>query len=163
MATTRAGGAFYVDTSGFNRLARNLRAAAPQSFKAAQKSIRAVALVVAEDAKARAPLPEIADVIKTRMSGLNARVRAQGEVPVIFEIGSKGTRGTIRHPVLNSAGSPKREGTSGKFHYDRAKVGWASMPARPYLYPALEAHRAEAEAAVEDAVAYAVERAVGDL
>jgi hypothetical protein len=134
-----------VDTRALNRLARDLRKSAPEAAAAAKTRIRAMAEVVAEDARHRAGFStRIPTTIRVRSTGFTVRIVAGGDAaPDAAPLENKGREGDFRHPVFG----------------DRER--WVSQKARPFLAPALDAHREmvvhELEAAVHDAVERALE------
>lgn len=145
--TSKSGGVkVVVDTKALARLARDLRAAAPEAWKACRVSLRAAGEIVAQDARARTSYSSrIPGSIKVRVtSGGNVKVVAGGEAaPDAAAIENRG-RGHVRHPVFGD------------------REVWTDKNSRPaFLAPALEAHYEEVADMVTDAVAAAVDRALG--
>ena len=133
------------DTRALSRLARDLRKAAPEAALAARLRIRGAAEVVAEDARQRASFSKrIPATVKVRGSGLSVKIIAGGDAaPDAAPLENQGRQGQFRHPVFGNR--------------DR----WVSQQARPFLAPALDAHREMVAREIEDAVYEAVKRAVG--
>lgn len=136
-----------VDASAMSRLARELKAAAPEVYAAFRSELRAVAQVVATDAKGRASFStRIPATIKVRTGVGTVKVVAGGEAaPDAAPLENRGVAGSFRHPV-----------------YGNRNV-WVEQQARPFLAPALEAHREAVVTGIEAAVTRAVERAIGGV
>lgn len=134
-----------VDTRGLSQLARDLRAASPESWKALRLALRAAAEPVKLDAQSRAGFSKrIPGTIKVRVgSGGSVKIVAGGSnAPDAAPLENKGREGTFRHPIPGN------------------REKWVNQQARPFLAPALDAHRDEVAAAIESAVADAVARAL---
>jgi bacteriophage HK97-gp10 putative tail-component len=142
--TSKSGISIYADTKQLSVLARNLRIAAPEAWKACRVSLRAAGNVVASDARSRASYSSrIPASIKVRTTaGGNVKVVAGGpQAEDAAPLENKGRAGTFRHPVF---------GTD----------TWVEQKAQPFLAPALAAHESEVAQMIEDAVTAAVERAI---
>lgn len=132
----------YADTAALSRLARNLRRAAPEAWKAYSETVRAAAQVVLDDMKQRTEYSS-----RIPQSG-KVRVTAAGNVVIEFTAPDaapieNGGKGFVRHPVYG--------------HRDR----WTAKNSHPaFAAPALKAHEAEILAAVEKAITEAVARAL---
>ena len=134
-----------VDTRGLQQLARDLRRSAPDSYKALRGSLRVAVQPVVDDAKARAGFSKrIPATIRARIgSGASIKIVAGGpNAPDAAPLENKGQAGTFRHPVFGN------------------REKWVNQPARPFLAPALDAHRDEIAAAIELAVYEAVRDAL---
>lgn len=143
---SQSGVAIVADTSQLSQLAKDLRIAAPEAWKACRVSLRAMGQVVAEDARQRASFSSrIPASIRVRVtSGGNVKVIAGGNAaPDAAAIENRG-KGHVRHPVFGD-----RDVWTDK----------NSLPA--FLSPALDAHREEVVKGIEDAVVAAVERVIG--
>jgi hypothetical protein len=134
-----------VDTRSLSRLSRELRAAAPDAQRAARARIKAAAEVVAQDARQRASFSRrIPDSIVVRGSGLRMKIVAGGDkAPDAAPLENQGRQGTFRHPVFGN------------------RERWVNQQARPFLAPALDAHREMVANEIEAAVVEAVDRAIG--
>ena len=142
---SQSGVSVVADTRELATLARSLRRASPEAWKAYRLAVREMAQIVAEDAKSRASFStRIPDTIKVRvLASGNVEIVAGGpNAPDAAPLENKGQAGTFRHPVFGN------------------REVWVSQPARPFLAPALDAHREQVAKAIEDAVMAAVERAV---
>lgn len=142
MANSQSGFSIVADTKQMASLARGLRRAAPLAYKAAQKSIRAVAVIVKNEAAANAPGARIAGSGSVRMNGLNAKVRFGGDAaPDAAPIENEG-KGFIRHPTFGH--NP-----------------WTAKNSHPaFLWPAFQNHQEEAAKTIEQAVYDAVDLAI---
>jgi hypothetical protein len=126
---------------GYSQLLRGLKKLAPEVDKNLRKELRGLAAGVASDAKANASwsdrIPPAIGVSVTN-KGVGVRVaRKRAPHGSLFERGSRGNRGAIRHPVFGSD-------------------TWVSQPTRPFLQPAVDSRRddllRDAEAALRKAV-----------
>lgn len=144
-ANSKTGIPIVADTRQMTVLARDLRRASPEAWKACRVALRAAGQVVADDAKQRASFStRIPGSIKVRVARGNVKVVAGGPAaPNAAPLENKGRAGKFRHPVFG----------------DRER--WVDQPARPFLAPALEAHREEVAKAIEDAVYAATVRVIG--
>jgi hypothetical protein len=148
------------DTAALDKLARNLKAASPASYKAAKKGLRAAGVVVMEKAAKSADWGRISgqdpedEGSRTMNSGhvsvsngLLVRVWFGGAgAPQAAAIENDG-KGFVRHPTY----SPRPTAPE--------KVGWTDKHSKPaYLEPA----RAATEAAVATSVRDVVEQAIDD-
>ena len=142
---SRSGIPIVVDTRSVNRLSRDLRRAAPEAAAVARARIRAAAAVVAADAKERASFStRIPGSIKVRGSALGVKIVAGGSsAPDAAPLENHGRDGMFRHPVFGN------------------REKWVEQQARPFLAPALDAHREMVADEIEAAVYEAVARAVG--
>jgi hypothetical protein len=123
-----------VDTSDLRYLSRALREASPAAWRALCRDLRVMAQVVADDARKRASystrIPGSIHVAG-RLSTL--KVVAGGDAaPDGAPLENKGRTGKFRHPV-NAWAYPGQ----------RSRWKWGNQQARPFLAPALEAHREE--------------------
>ena len=142
---SQSGVGIVADTRGLSRLARDLRRASPEAWRACRAGLLAAAQPVAEDARQRASFStRIPATIRVRVgSGANVKIVAGGPgAPDAAPLENRGRAGTFRHPVFGN------------------RERWVDQPARPFLSPALEAHREEVAVALEEAVTGAVERAL---
>lgn len=151
--TSRTGISAVADTRGLSRLARDLRRAAPEAWRAYRLAARAAAQPTLKDARARASYSRRRDERNSRgiPASLRIRVTAGGNVKVVAggarapnaaPIENRG-RGFVRHPVFG--------------HRDR----WTSKGSHPaFLAPAFDAHREAAVRVIEEAVTMAVEQAL---
>lgn len=130
----------YADTAALSRLARNLRAAGPASWKAYRVAVRAAAAPMLADMQDRASFSS-----RIPQSG-KVQVTAGGNVKIVFSapdaapIENRG-RGMVRHPVF------------GNRNVWTAKNSHAAFAA-----PALAAHQAAMVEAIETAITDAVRR-----
>ncbi len=142
---SQSGVSIVCDTSSLARLARDLRRASPDAWKAYRVSVRAMAQVVLDDARSRAAfstrIPQSGRIRIT--SGGNVKVVFGGDLaPDAAAIENKG-RGFVRHPVFGD------------------RQDWTDKNSHPaFLAPAFEAHREEVLTAIEEAVIEAVDVAV---
>lgn len=149
---SNAGVGIYVDTKAFNRMASDLRRVAPEVYKTAQVSLRAVARNTLAKAAAKASYSKrIPGSGKVRMRGLNAKIQFGGDAaPNAAPIENKG-KGFVRHPVF----IPKDQlpGPPGR---------WTEKNSHPaFLGPSFEEDRDEAMAIIDEAVFRTIERTVG--
>lgn len=138
-----------IDATALRKLAKDLRAAAPELSTELRIQLRAAGEVVAADARTRAEAASktIPPSIKVRVSGLTVSVVAGGNgVPLagLMELGNKGGRSgatTFKHPVFGT---------------------WVtSTPPQnmhPYLGPAAVANETEFEAAAFGAIDTVVDK-----
>lgn len=136
-SSSLSGVGFTADASQLRTLSRSLRMAPLEIRREIGIELRAMADLVAKDAKSRASWSSrIPGSIHRQGSGLSIRVVAGGaDAPnaAPLESGSKGHGGVNRHPVFAAVGSAAY-GNSGR---------WVDQPTRPFLLPALDAHRTE--------------------
>jgi hypothetical protein len=134
------------DTRGLARLARDLRRASPEAWKAYRVRVREVAEVVLKDAQSRASYSSrIPQTGKVRvLSSGNVVITFGGDAaPDAAPIENKG-KGFVRHPVFGN------------------RDKWTSKGSHPaFAAPALDAHAEEVMRELEAAVCEAVERVVG--
>jgi hypothetical protein len=168
---SKSGMPIFVDTSALSRLTHDFAKAPLSVRKAVYKSVRAVAQVVADDAKMRASFSSrIPETIKVRGSGFRLKVVAGGEgAPDAAPLENNGNPGKFRHPVFEVSGA---NGGGGRWHGKRRnapKAGlsrrggiapWVDQQAMPFLAPALDAHREEVVRVLTDAVHDAVVLAI---
>jgi hypothetical protein len=115
------------------RLAVMAKAAAPELRRQIPKRLREAAEPVKADAERRKPSQRITIGLRTSLPaarGANVKItaRSPSDPPLagLLELGSQGSGGRyIRHPVY---GRPP----------------YVNQPTKPYLKPAIEAHKAEA-------------------
>lgn len=145
MASSKSGIPVAVDTRALSRLARDLRAASPEAWKAYRLAVREVAEVVKRDAQSRSSYSKrIPDSMRIRTTAAgNVKLIAGGDAaPNAAAIENRG-RGFVRHPVFGD------------------RENWTDKNSHPaFLAPALADHQEEVARAIEDAVYAAVERAV---
>jgi hypothetical protein len=135
----RASGPVQVQVSGLPELRRALRAFSPSVDKSFRKRLRAVAVVVAADAKGRASWSRrIPRSITPGVTAKGAQITVRGAIAPhgpLYE--GDGRRGSFRHPFFGNR--------------DR----WYQQTTRPFVRPAVEARAAyiseEGVAAVEQA------------
>lgn len=143
---SQSGISVVADTRELAKFARSLRRASPEAWAAYRAAVRVAAEAVAADARSRAGFStRIPATIKVRvLSSGNIEITAGGDAaPDAAPLENKGKGGTFRHPVFGN------------------REVWVNQPARPFLAPALEAHREEVAQAIEDAVMVALNRAIG--
>jgi hypothetical protein len=144
--TSKSGVSIVCDTKALSRLARDLRFAAPEVWKATRVQLRAAGQIVADDWKARAGAwsTTVPGSIKVRVtSGGNVKVVAGGAAsPVAAPAENHGRAGTFRAPLFGD------------------REHWYDHKAHPDGAEALAAHQDEVAEAIENAVAEAVERAL---
>jgi hypothetical protein len=154
-STSSTGVPIVADTRQLSRLARDLRASVPTVWKAYRLAAREAAQPVLETARANfaAPgpkegsqgAPQSAASLRIRTTaGGNVKIVAGGpNAPAAAALENRG-KGFVRHP------GPGND-----------RENWTTKNSRPAaMAPALEAHRAEVEAALEAAVVEAVESAL---
>lgn len=131
-----------IDTSSFSKFARDLRAVAPELKLELLREMKQAGEIVAEDARARSDWStRIPGSIKVSVSGDSIKVVAnKKKAPNAKPIENHGKDGTFRHPVFGN------------------REVWVDQRARPFLRPALLAHREMVVAAVKRAVAKALEK-----
>lgn len=142
---------FEADTSSLQRFAKKIIRSAPKEVKdELRKAVRAAGQLVADDAKLRAPKRKgedksrIAKTIRVGASGATATIRAgNANTPEAALLEGDGTPGTFRHPLFGD-----------KDH------AWYEQARQPYLHPALEAKRSDAEDLLAAAAQTAVEKVV---
>jgi hypothetical protein len=150
--TSKTGQPIVVDTTGLNRLARDLARVAPEAAKGLTKGMAAAGAVIAADAKQRVSYSKrIPGSVKVRAGRGNVRVSAGGEAaPNAAPIENRG-KGFVRHPTFIPF--DKLPGPPGS---------WTSKNSHPaFLAPALEATAPKVVELIEDALFEAVERAIG--
>lgn len=113
-------------------LAKQLKQIDAQARKALPKRLRAAAKPMVTDANRMKPSSQIRVGMRVKLSGRNgASIKIQATSPKrpplagLFELGSKGTPGAIRHPTYGHQ-------------------PWVSQPTRPYLAPAADRNAARA-------------------
>jgi hypothetical protein len=144
-SVSHTGSPILADTRGLSRLARNLRQASPETWKACRVALRVAVQPVAADAQSRASYStRIPQTVKVRVTGGgNVKIVAGGvNAPDAAPLENKGQPGTFRHPVFGN------------------REVWVDQPARPFLGPAVEAHKVEVAAKLEAAVTEAIESAL---
>lgn len=129
-----------IDQGKVAKLQRDLGKIPPELRKTLRRELKKAAKPVVADAKSRASWSNripAAIKLQTRLSGRDAgltiRVNAK-KAPHGRPYENMGQQGTFRHPV-----------------YGNRHV-WVSQTARPFLFPAADAHRSEVRAAAGDAV-----------
>jgi len=141
----------YADTGEIKRLAERIGASMRVVRPAFRHSALGAAMPVLADARARASYSHrIPAAMRVRMVGnLVVEIIVDGNAaPDAAPIENKG-RGFVRHPTFARGG-------------DRSQWHWTNKNSHPaFLRPALDAHRAEVELAIEAGVIDAVERTVG--
>lgn len=149
MSGSKTGTPIVADTRQLARLARNIRAASPEAWKACRVALRAAVEPVAADARSRAGYSSrIPGSIRTRVTGGgNVKIVAGGaKAPEAAPLENKGQQGTFRHPVF----ARKDQG--------RSEWTWVQQRARPFLGPAADAGAPVVAEKVLQAVADAVAR-----
>lgn len=145
--SSQSGVGIAADTSGLARLARDLRRASPEAWKAYRVAVRVAAEPVLADARSRASFSSrIPDSMRIRvMSTGNVKIVAGGDAaPDAAPIENRG-KGFVRHPTFGRRGAGE----------------WTTKNSHPaYLAPALDAHRDEVLTAIEAAVYEAVDHAL---
>lgn len=127
-----------IDTSAFNKFARDLKRAEPALAKSLRTNLKLAGELVAVDARARAGFSSrIPGKIKVGVAGKRIRVYVQ-KIPAphageerAFEHGGRG--GKFRHPVFGGN-------------------NWVAQEAKPFLRPAALAGRVAVERAAKRAV-----------
>lgn len=147
-SSSKTGIPVVVDTSQLSRLAKDLRKAAPEAWKAYRVAAKALAQPVLADAKARASyssrIPQSGKIRVT--SGGNIKIIFGGDAaPDAAAIENRG-RGFVRHPVFGD------------------RNVWTSKGSHPaFLAPALAARAEEVAKGIEEAVYASVVKAIGGL
>jgi len=138
------GSPIVADTAGLSRLARNLRAASPEAWKACRLAMRAAAAPVMSEAQARAGW-------STRIPG-SMRIRPRAGTVKIVAGG----------PAAPDAAPYEHHGLPGKFRHPLFgnRDYWYDQTARPFLGPAAEAAKGEVSEKLLAAVTEAVMRAI---
>src|SRR5487761_2428449 len=132
------------DTKSFKKMASNFRKASPQSYRAAQKVLRAIALAVYTDAKGRSSFSSrISGSGKVRMSGLNAKIDFGGGSAYIAVPIENAGKGFVEHLTFGHEPLTSKN----------------SHPA--FLMPSFEAHVVEYVEALKVAVRDATDAALG--
>lgn len=122
-----------------------LKGVAPAVQKALNRDLRAYAKVVATAAKANASFSKkIPPTIGVTATAKFAGIRVKGQPGPLFERGSQGNPGEIRHPLFGN--------------YDF----WYSQPTHPFVAPAIHATESTALASMKRAVEKAGQLALGD-
>lgn len=122
-----------VEIEGLAEFMRDLRKFEPAVSKQFRARIKKVVDVVAKDAQRRAPRKtgKLARGIKPSVTNKGARLISKADHARIFEFGG-------RHPVYGN------------------KNNWVFQPAKPHIFPAVEANKAlvhkEALAGLDDAI-----------
>lgn len=135
------GEGFSVQVTGIQELRAAMKRISPEARKAFDRRLREVARQVRDDARQRAPrlsgelASSIGYGVQTRRGVF---VRATARHAGLFEFGG-------RHPVFGN------------------RDVWVDQPARPFLRPAVEAHRDAAVQAVEEALFDAIKEAGFDV
>lgn len=163
-AVSRTGTPIVADTRQLARLARNLRAASPEAWKACRRELRVAVAPVAADAAARASAfsSTVPSSVRVRVTGGgNVKIVAGGKrAPVGAPMENKGIPGKFRHPLWGSWEPPSRGFKNhGKQWVDGDP---RNQMAHPYLNPAAEAGKGAVADKVLDAVTSAVERVLRD-
>lgn len=136
MARHAAGGQQVV-VEGYSQVVRALRDFAPEARKEFNKAMRHEAQPVLADARSNfswsTRIPKALSLSVTQ-KGVGIRIsRKKAPHGSIYERGSKGNPGQVRHPIP---------------HTDQ----WASSPTRPGIQPALDKNRPHIVAATEKAL-----------
>lgn len=131
---------------GLPEFLRALKRFAPEVRKEFNKQARAVASAIASTAKQNANWSRrIPGAIGTSVTGRGVGVRlSKSKAPhgAMYERGTKGGAGVVRRPLFGN------------------RQFWFSTPTRPFLEPAVEAHREEATESMLEAIE-AAKRGVG--
>ncbi len=130
-----------VKVEGLSEFLRALKRYAPEVRKEFNKQARGVLSVIVADAKARASWSRripgaITPTVTTRSVGVRLSRRKGAHGP-LYERGSKGTPGIVRHPLFGN------------------RAFWFTSPVRPVIQPAVDAH----ERKVTEAMLQAIEDA----
>lgn len=143
-SSSRSGLPVYADTAALSRLARNLRRASPEAWKAYKRTVKVAAEAILADAQRRASYSQ-----RIPPSG-RVRVTAGGNVVIEFTapdaapIENKG-KGFVRHPVFGN------------------REVWTAKNSHPaFGAPALDAHAAEVVDVVYEALVEAIDRALSE-
>ncbi len=151
---SRANASMRIDTAELKNFAKGLRLVDRSLYLKMNKKIRVAAQVVADDAKARASWStKIPATIRVRGGLARLSVVAGKGVPyaVPYEYGGKKmAKGTFKHPVYAAVGSARYED----------KGSWPTERTRPFLVPALAAHRTEVMEAMVIAVNETIDEAL---
>lgn len=126
-----------VDTSGLQKLARDLRRAAPELLKETQTAMKKAGTIAEVEARLRANYSSsrIGATVRTKARGLNVILYAGGaRAPHAAAFEHNGVPGSFRHPVFGN------------------RENWVSQQAHPYLLPAAIATQPETERAMLAAV-----------
>jgi len=143
MATEQVGIPVYADTAQLSMLARNLRLAAPQVWKAARVELREAGEIIASDARQRASFStKIPGSIKVITRAGNVRVRAGGpDAPDAVALENHG-KGHPRHPLFGN------------------REHWYTNNTPAFLAPALEANAKVVAVRMGETLTRAVDRAI---
>lgn len=141
---SQSGIAVVVDSSEMRTLSKQMRRTAPKLWRALLRDMRVAAAVVSEDARSRSSWStRIPSSIRVQGTGYGLKVVAGGDTaPDAAPYENKGKQGDFRHPVFGNR--------------DR----WVTQTARPFLAPALYAHRDEVIRAITDGVTRAVDEGI---
>ncbi len=139
------GGSLSVSTNALDALARKLIADAPRNVqKALTGAVRQAGQLIADDAAQRT-YPGVAASIKVSTNRGTATITAsqmKGNFPLAARIEGNGSGGNWRHPLFG----------------DRSKWYDEFKSLRPYLHPALQAKKQQAQQLMVDACAEAVQQ-----
>lgn len=144
MSNSKSGLPVYADTAALSRLARNLRRASPQAWKAYKAAVHVAAEALLREMQANASFSS-----RIPQSG-RIRVTAGGNVVIEFTapdaaaIENKG-KGFVRHPV-----------------YGNREVWTEKNSHAAFAAPALEAGAPAVVAAIEEALAEAIASALSE-
>lgn len=129
------GGGVAVRIDGLTDLLKNLKKLEPEVSKELRGRLREIVKVVAADARKRAPHKSgaLAKKIVPSVTNKGAAVQSKAPHARISEFGG-------RHPV---------------FGHDR----WVFHPARPHVFPAVEAHRDDVQTQGSEALSDAIRKA----
>ena len=135
-----------VDLEDFRKLARQLRKADVELNSEVRKMLRAMGMLVAEEAKAQAEWStKIPPGISVRLSGMTVAVVSKTTLGALEEVGGKSHPGvTWRHPLWGGHTSPR----------------FVVQHTHPYLLPALRDKSEEVESATSRIVGLVLDRAL---
>lgn len=167
--SSNVGFAIETDMTGLRALTKGLKLAPKEVQHEFRTKWRAAAQLVADDAKERASWStKIPGSIKVRGTGANIKVIAGGErAPnaVPFEVGNRDGGAINRHPVFERENQIRNPTRYQKWRIQKGHlkgVTFVDQPTRPYLAPALDAHRKEVEKMMEEAILGAVNTSIGE-
>src|SRR4051794_36393429 len=124
-----------VTIDGYSKLLRDLKKLAPEVDKELRTGLRALGTTVATSAKQNAGrskrIPSAIGVSVTNKGAAVKVNRRKAPHGSLYERGSKGNRGAIRHPLFGN------------------REHWYATPTRPFIKPAIDSHRDEIERAGE--------------
>jgi HK97 gp10 family phage protein len=128
-AARDGGSGLTVRVDGLTELLRDLKKLEPEVSKELRDRLKEIVNVVASDARQKAPYKtgKLAKKIVPSVTNKGAAVLSKAEHARIMEFGG-------RHPVFGNRNT------------------WVFQPARPHVFPAVEAHRADVDRQGQEAL-----------